>query len=99
MAPEFEIHTSWTPADALALLDDHDGCVSAAIVRLGTIRTMELARLDRVIKARRAGCFFSGRRLDEVRRDTAIAIGQEIARRVMLLQDVARAHGLIGEPR
>jgi len=99
MAPEFEIHTSWTPADALALLDDHDGCVSAAIVRLGTIRTMELARLDRVIKTHRAGCFFSGRRLDEVRRETAIAIGEETTRRVMLLQDVARAHGLMGRRR
>lgn len=90
---DLEVDTSWSAADALALLDDHDGCLPAALVRLDTLRAMEFARLDRILRLRRMACRWSRRRFDEMRRDTQIAIGQEVARRVMLLQEVARTQG------
>lgn len=96
---DLEVDTSWTPADALALLDEHDGCYAATLVRLDTLRTMELTRLERVIRWRRLARRGGRKHLDELRRDTRIAIGQEMARRVMLLQEVARAHGLIAGTR
>ncbi len=92
---EIQITTDWSPADALALIDEHSGCVSAAMVRLGTIRAMELARLARIIRGLRAAHRFGHKRLDELHRETRISIGNETQRRILLLQDVARAHGLL----
>lgn len=97
MLPQIEIPTEWTPVDALRLLDDHEGCLPAALVRLGTLHGIDLARLGGVIDLHREAGLWTRRRLDLVERSARHLLAVEAARRVRLLCAVARAHGLDGE--
>lgn len=91
-----DIRADWTPIHAMRLLAENEYSVAAAHVRLGTVRDMELARLDRVVAVARVNRPVSRRRLDAEAREARVAICREWERRTLLLQDVARAHGLIG---
>lgn len=94
--PVIDIHTDWGPPDARALLDACEDCVPAAIIRLGTIRTFERRRLERVIALHRLCGLFTPRALRRCRRDARRALDAEMDHRVVLLVDVARAHGIGG---
>lgn len=96
MLPQIEIPTEWTPVDALRLLDDHEGCLPAALVRLGTLHGIDMERLAGVIDLHREAGLWSRRRLTLVERSARHLLAVEAARRVRLLCEVAEAHGMAG---
>ena len=94
--PEIRIDTDWTPKDAFVLLDAHDGCLPAAIVRLGTLHGLAVERACGVIDLHRASGLWSQECLAAVERTTWNRLANEAVRRLQLLLRVAHAHGMDG---
>lgn len=90
---------NWTPEHAGRLLERCGDDIEEAYVALALVRDRELARLDRAIAAARVNRPIARRRLESEARDARIAVCREWMRRCFVLQDVARAHGLIGGTR
>lgn len=97
--PEFRVGTEWTPQDALDLLDAHDGWVAPTITRLGTLRVMAGRHLAAAVRECRESGMWPDRVIEEAHRRARVALRAETDRRVELVRDVARAHGLIGDTR
>lgn len=94
--PQIETPAEWTPEDALALLDDHEGCLPAALVRLGTLHGIDFARLGGVIALHREAGLWSQECLAAVERTAWSRLAHEAVRRLQLLLRVAHAHGMDG---